>query len=138
MALKKCKKFVYLLLILLVLSGCDYDLVGSESQPEVAAPAVSQLVGEWHMNINMDIGLGFHNYDIFFTYFLNGTGRTVYVYGDWQVGVDFSWSSANGVVTTTVTYGGTSSTGTATYRVSGNTLTMYGDDGSVHTLQRVQ
>jgi len=159
---------VSLVLILLFLAGCG--LVGStESTPAPApqlptpevqmpapevqtpqastpepppAPTVSLLVGTWFFNDNLDLGLGYgvHNYDIFVTYNLDGTARQTHIYtGDieWQMYFDFIWSSANGVGTSTITMGGTTITETWEYAIVGNVLTVH-QDGITLIFQRFQ
>jgi len=139
MQLRAIKPFVSVLLILLILSGCAFISGETQTQPASsgattpATPSVSSLVGTWHFNMEMDIGMGLINYDIFQTYNLDGTARTTYMAGDWQTSIDFSWSASNGVLTTTDEAGNV--VGSVTYSITGNTLTVHGD-GSTIVLQR--
>ena len=137
----------------LVLSGCAVFSTAEETQqpaPPIGeqptpipqpiqepTPVASQLIGTWHANTQMDIGLGLHNYDIYQLFYLDGTGRVKYVHGDWQIYTDFEWNASNGTATTTITNeDGTTISSSAPYSVVGDVMTMYAD-GLTLVFQRV-
>ena len=141
-------------LVIVLLSGCDmfggngateqqpptvppFTPPTIETLPTPATPAVSPIVGTWHLNADMDIGYGLFNYDIIVTYNLNGTGRETYTSGEWQMVIDFTWTSANGVGTSVLTEGGITITSTFTYGVVGDVLTLH-QDGVTLVFQRFQ
>jgi len=106
-------------------------------EPDEPPPVISALVGNWHLNADLDIGFGLYNYDVFATYNLDGTGTSRYVSGEWELSADFTWTAENGVGTSSIREGATTISTSFSYGVVGNVLTIY-QDGLVMIFQRIE
>ena len=107
-------------------------------KPDEPPPVIiSALVGNWHLNADLDIGFGLYNYDVFATYNLDGTGTSRYVSGEWELSADFTWTAENGVGTSSIREGATTISTSFSYGVVGNVLTIY-QDGLVMIFQRIE
>jgi len=116
----------------MILDGFDTPFIftrHSNNPPSTQAPPPptidARLVGTWHTNMDLDIGYGLFNYDIFYIFNADGTGEELFISGQWQIDAPFSWTASNGVGVSS--YTGTPDPFNWTYTIVGNTLTMIFD-----------
>jgi hypothetical protein len=103
-----------------------------------APPATATgLEGEWFVNADVDLGLGYgvHNYDVYIFFFGDGTFFETYewTHGAWFFDLYGYWHSADGVLTMIYDDG---SQHVFTYVIVANVLTLIGADNQRIVMQR--
>jgi len=101
----------------------EISLVSVESQQP---PENSQFVGAWfgNMDLDLDMGYGVHNYNIYLTLHSDGTGEENLYWSEgewWYIYIDLTWSVTNGVMTILTEYG----IERWIYSISDDTMTLY-------------
>ena len=146
------KKFVSVLLVLIVLTIVCVGMMGCEAHGEENLNGYqSPLIGSWQGIMPINLGMGVLNYDIILTYNANGTGRQAMSHSGWQWEgyIDFTWTAEDGIITLTITGVGdgfTPETSDAwignseisTYSIEGDIMTSYHHEiGETFTFTRV-
>ncbi|MCL2213282.1 MAG: S1C family serine protease [Oscillospiraceae bacterium] len=115
-------------------AGNAFSNLGNVQQPPTQQPPTQQsnidprLVGTWHTNMDLDLGYGLFNYDIFVTFNADGSGSERYVSGTWQETLSFSWTASGGRGTSAFLEGGASNIFNWSYTIAGNGLAIIYDD----------